>query len=187
MRDFIWTPAGRTRGRPGVVPRTAAAIILAVVAAGCGGDSSGPVIDIQKVAGTYGLATLTFDPQGSLPESDIRAKLNTSVQMILAGGAGALQIVYQNPITNLFTTISGTYRTTSTGARLEFAANSGYPSLLLSRTMDFAFDSIAGTLSFSGSSPDGVSRQRLVQLVPELANEQLLDPVPGSLTVTFVK
>jgi hypothetical protein len=163
------------------------ALLLAVAATACGGDGgSGPSIDMQIVTGSYALTTLAFDPQGSLPETDIRAVLNTSVQMILAS-SGAVQIVYQDPTSGLFTTIGGTYRTTSTGARIDFAAGSPYPSLLLSRQMNFAYDSTAHTLSFSGPSPDGVTRARLVALVPALASEQLLDPVPGTLRVTFTR
>jgi hypothetical protein len=163
------------------------ALLLALAATACGGDDgSGPSIDMQAVAGSYALTTLAFDPQGSLPETDIRAVLNTSVQMILAS-TGAVQVVYQDPTSGLFTTIGGTYRTTSTGARVDFAAGSPYPSLLLSRQMNFAYDSTAHTLSFSGSAPDGVTRARLVALVPALASEQLLDPVPGTLRVTFTK
>ncbi|CAN5240108.1 hypothetical protein BH23GEM2_BH23GEM2_19100 [soil metagenome] len=52
--------------------------------------------------------------------------------------------------------------------------------------MTFAFVS-PGTLTFDGESPDGVDRQRLVQLVPEWQGEQLLDPVPGRLIIVFMK
>jgi hypothetical protein len=151
--------------------------------AGCG-DSTGPSIDTSLVVGTYAMTALSFDPQGSLPAIDINARLNTSVQLIVSN-TGALQIVYQDPVSNLFTTIQGTYRGTEDGVRIDFASNSAYDGLLLSRRMDFAYDSTTTTLSFNAASPDGANRQRLLQLAPELANEQLLDPTPGTLHVTF--
>jgi hypothetical protein len=161
-----------------------AMLALTMGLAACGDDSTGPTVDTQLVTGTWNLATLTFDPQGSLPEIDIRSRLNTNVQMIMAA-AGAVQIVYQDPSSGLFTTIAGNYRTTASGVRIDFTSGTGFPSLLLSRRTDLAYDSIAKTLSFEGASPDGISRQRLIQLAPEFANEQLLDPTPGTLKVLF--
>lgn len=152
----------------------------------CGDGTTAPVLDRDVVAGTYALTTLTFDPQGSLPEADIRARLGTNVQMILAP-TGTVQIVYQDPVTNLFTTIQGTYRTTAAGIRVDFPSNAGHGSLLLPRRLDLTFNQAAGTLSFDGDAPDGVDRARLQQLVPDLANEQLLNPTPGRLRVTFTR
>lgn len=173
-----------SRGRHSTLVGTGLAILVALAGA-CGDDGpSGPTLDINLVAGTYNLTVLTFDPQGILPQNDIRATLGTAPQLIL-NTSGAAQIVYQDPATNLFTTIAATYRTTADGIRLDFASNSPYASLLLSRRMDFTFSSSPKTLTFEGEAPDGVSRARLIQLVPQLANEQLLDPVPGVLRVIF--
>ncbi len=142
-------------------------------------------IDITLVAGTYDLTLLRFDPQGSLPDTDILPTLGQdNVQLILTTNRSA-QIVYQDPITNLFTTIEGTFRTTEAGARIEFQSNAPYRQLLLSRRMDFVLNGT--TLSFDAAAPDGVSRARLLELVPAFEGEQLLDPVPGTLRVTFSK
>lgn len=158
-----------------------------LVATACGDSPSEPDgIDITLVAGTWDLATLRFDPQGSLPDTDILPTLGQdNVQLILTTNRTA-QIVYQDPISNLFTTIEGTFRTTEGGARIEFQSNAPYRQLLLSRRMEFT---LAGgtTLTFDAAAPDGVSRARLLELVPAFEGEQLLDPVPGTLRVTFTR
>ena len=153
---------------------------------GCGGDgSSATGLDIQELVGTYSLTRLSFDPQGALPDADILVALGTSPELIVTANQQA-QIVYQDPISGLFTTISATAKTTARGLRLTFSGNSLYADLLLSRNMEFAFSASTGTLAFDDESPDGVSRQRLVRLIQAWENEQLFDPVPGRLRVTFV-
>jgi len=164
----------------------AAAFILTIGSlAACGDDGpTGPVLDVALVAGTYNMTVLAFDPQGILPEVDVLAGLGTSPQLILSA-TGTAQIVYQDPTTSLFTTIAGSFRTTEAGVRLDFATNSNYGSLLLSRRMDFVFTSSPKRLTFDSAAPDGANRLRLIQLAPAFANEQLLDPVPGTLRVVF--
>ena len=44
-----------------------------------------------------------------------------------------------------------------------------------------------GVLEYLEEAPDGVRRGRLIELVPEWADEQLLDPVPGVLQVVFTR
>ncbi len=164
----------------------AAAVAAVMGTAGCGGDEpAGPVLDIALVTGTYNMTTLAFDPQGSLPEVDALAGLGTQPQLILSP-TGSAQIVYQDPSTNLFTTITATFRTTADGARITFASNTPYATLLLSRQMDFVLET-TGTkrLTFNAVAPDGVNRARLVQLAPQFEDEPLLNPVPGTLRVTF--
>jgi hypothetical protein len=68
---------------------------------------------------------------------------------------------------------------------LDFASNATYGQLLFSRRMDFT---LSGTsLLFDDAAPDGVTRARLIELVPAFGNEQLLDPTPGDLRVTFAR
>lgn len=156
--------------------------------AACGDDATGPVLDTALVTGTYSLTTLSFDPQGSLPAVDALAEIGTQPQLIIAS-SGTAQIVYQDPSTNLFTTITGSFRTTVDGARVTFDESSPYATLLLSRRMDFVLDSLTTPrrLRFDAAAPDGVNRARLIELAPALANEQLLNPVPGDLTVIFTR
>jgi hypothetical protein len=143
-------------------------------------------LDIQDLVGTYSMTRLAFDPQGTLPEANILAALGTTPELILTANSQG-QIVYQDPISGLFTTVSCTTKITKTGLRVTFAGNSLYGDLLLSRTMDFSYSEAAGTLAFDDDSPDGVRRQKLTRLVPAWAGEQLFDPVPGRLRVTFQK
>ncbi len=158
----------------------------ALFAAGCDDSPTEPEgIPIAEVIGSYDLTTLTFDPQGSLPESDVRARLGAdNVQLILASNRSA-QIVYQDPLSGLFTTITATFRTTATGVRIDFNSGSPYRQLLLSRQMEFTRS--GASLTFAGDSPDGVARDRLIELVPDFEGEQLLDPTPGTLQVTFTR
>jgi hypothetical protein len=165
---------------------TLAAALLLPGLAGCG-DSTGPDgIDIDIVVGTYSLTTLRFDPQGSLPDIDVLPALATSGTQLILTSNGAMQIVHQDPTTGLFVTIQGTFKTSPDGVRLDFAENSQYAEMLLTRRMAFTHNAAAGTLVFDDDT-DGVSRTRLIALVPALATEQLLDPTPGRLRLTFTR
>lgn len=158
---------------------------LLVAVAACGDDSptEPPGLELSLVVGTYDLTRLTFDPQGTLGNTDVVPTLGQdNVQLILTESRTA-QVIFQDPITSLFTTLPGTFRTTEAGVRLEFASNAGFRQLLLSRRMDFTLTGT--TLSFDGEAPDGVSRDRLLELVPAFEGEQLLDPTPGVLGVSF--
>lgn len=151
----------------------------------CGSDGpsvTGP--DLNDLVGTYALTQLTFDPQGALPEVDLLAVLGTSPDLIVASDKQA-QIVYQDTISGLFTTISATAKTTKTSLRLTFSGNSSYADLILSRTMDFTVVEGISRLVFDGEAPDGARRQKLTRLVQDWQDEQLFDPVPGRLKVTF--
>lgn len=53
--------------------------------------------------------------------------------------------------------------------------------------LQYSFDRSTPVLVFSGAPPDGVSRQRLVGIVQDWQQEQLLDPVPGTLRVMFTR
>lgn len=166
---------------------TAACLAGVLVVSACGDDGpTEPNIDLSEVVGTWSLTELTFDPQGVLPETDVLTLLGTAPQLIVTPSRAA-QLVYSDPVSGLFTTIPATVRTTPTGVRIDFDRNSGYAGLLLSRQMEFQLQQTGGNsvLTFDADSPDGVNRQRLVQLVPAWQNEQLLDPVPGQVRVTF--
>lgn len=164
---------------------SAAMAVSILLSASCGDDGpTEPSLDIADLAGTYALTQLSFDPQGVLPELDVLAAVGTAPQLIVTVNKTA-QIVYQDAISGLFQTIAASVRTTPTGLRLDFASGSNYAGLLLSRRMDFTFTASTRTLAFNTDAPDGANRQRLIQLVPAWANEQLLDPVPGRLRVTF--
>ncbi|MBT8397644.1 MAG: hypothetical protein KJN92_11790 [Gemmatimonadetes bacterium] len=152
---------------------------------GCGGDGSSVTgLDMEDLVGTYSLTKLSFDPQGALPEADILGALGTVPELIVTTNNQA-QIVYRDPISALFSTISASTKATKTGLRVSFGGNSAYADLLLARSMDLVFSEAPGTLSFDDESPDGVRRQKLTRLIQDWVGEQLFDPVPGRLRVTF--
>lgn len=162
---------------------------LFLLVAGCGSSSTDPdALEPAAVAGTYALTTLTFDPQGVLPEMDVRSRIESEHRPTLALTAqGAAQVVFLDPTTELTQTVNGTFSTSSTEVEITFAQNSDYPRFLLSRRMAFTHTAGPPTLTFQGPAPDGVSRQRLVELIPEWEGEQLLNPTPGDLRVVFTR
>jgi hypothetical protein len=159
------------------------AMVATALLVGCGGDASGP--SRPELAGTYELTDLRFDPQGVLPEVDLLPRLNGTPRLVLAPG-GTAQLVFEDPTTGLVTTVTGSYSTPQQGARIDFGTDTGYGQVLLSRRMTFNYTAPV-TLAFDAESPDGVDRTRLIQLVPEWADEQLLNPVPGRLIVVFTR
>lgn len=158
---------------------------VVLVLLSCSGDAAGP--SRTEVQGTYQLTTLMFDPQGSLPAVDLLARMDGAIPRLVLAPAGQAQLVFEDPETGLITTANGTYSTPQAAVRIDFGTGDEHQTVLLSRRMTFASDEAATSLTFDGASPDGVARDRLVQLVPEFADEQLLDPVPGQLSVGFTR
>ncbi len=173
--------------RPTVAIATAVGLVLLL---GCGGDSpTGPALPFSAVAGLYDLGALTFDPAGSLPAMNIKPRLTGVVAPQLnLSNTGTAQLVFRDPVSGEFKTAAGKYTTGDSTVTITWNDNEPYGLFLLSKRMSYQF-STSGSggvqLSFSGTSPDGVSRARLVGLVPEWQDEQLFDPVPGTLSVVF--
>lgn len=165
--------------------RTFCFVLVAITLLSCGGDAAGP--SRPQVAGSYDLTALTFDPQGSLPGVDILGRLEGNVPRLVLAPGGEAQLVFEDPATGLITTTDGAYSTPESAVRIDFGADNAFRSVLLSRRMTFAIDDAAATLGFDGAAPDGVPRDRLIQLVAEFADEQLLDPAPGQLVVEFTR
>jgi hypothetical protein len=163
-----------------------AGILLLPFLVACGGDPAGP--SRTELAGSYQLTALSFDPQGVLPEVDLLPRLGGAEvpRLVLAPG-GEAQLVFEDPATGLIRVADGVYSTPQVGARIDFGTGTAFRAILLSRRMTFVWSEVEQTLTFSGPAPDGVDRDRLVQLVPEWAGEQLLDPVPGQLEITFTR
>ncbi|HSJ24827.1 MAG TPA: hypothetical protein VK929_09180 [Longimicrobiales bacterium] len=155
---------------------------LGVTMTACGGDPSTP--SRPDVAGTYQMTQLVFDPQGVLPEVNILERVSGAAPRLVLAPAGEAQLIFEDPATGLITTSTGRYTTPEGAVRIDFGDGDAYRTVLLSRRMVFTGST---SITFEGSAPDGVSRPRLLQLVPEWADEQLLDPVPGQLTVTFTR
>lgn len=152
----------------------------------CGGDGPSGVPDLDA-RGTYVLTELSFDPQGLLPSVDLRARITGTLPRLVLATGGQAQLVYEDPATGLITTVDATYQPTRAGeVRITFPTSTSLQAgIFLSRTMTFSFDETNRALTFEGTSPDGVSRQQLIALVPEWTAEQLFDPVPGTLRVIY--
>jgi hypothetical protein len=162
------------------------ASFLLTAAAACEDATTEPTLEIEDVGGLYTMTVLRFDPDGSLPENNLLAPTVNAARLNLTAAERA-QIVWVNPSTSLTVTVAGTYSTTTNGVRVQFEEGSPYGELLLSREMSFTYSPEVGVLTFEGPAPDGVSRTRLRELVPSLAGEQLLDPTPGRLRISFTR
>ncbi len=165
--------------------RTLALLTGTALLMACGGDPSGPARTDR--AGTYHLTELRFDPQGVLPEVDLLTRLDvTGVQLSLSED-GRAQLLFQEPGTGFVTVVEGTYSTPDIGARIHFLASPALRRAMIPSRLTYTYSPAEGTLAFDDEAPDGVDRQRLLQLVPEWSGEQLLDPVPGRLTLVFTR
>jgi hypothetical protein len=162
------------------------ALLAVSVMIACDVDPSGP--SRAELAGTYRLTELRFDPQGLLPEVELLSRMTAAnvPRLVLAPG-GEAQLIFEDPNTGLVTISDGSYSTPEVGARIDFGTGNAFRNVFLSRRMTFTYSAAAGTLSFQGVAEDGADRTRLRQLVPEWAEEQLLDPTPGDLTVVFTR
>lgn len=152
-------------------------------------DSSDPVqvVDVD-VRGNYDLTALKFDPQGVLPEVDLKSRITSTIPKLNLATNNQAQLVFTDPNTGLITVSNATYTVNNAGNQISLdfgTANTSYTQTFLSRKMTFGYNQTTHALTFSTASPDGVTRARLIQLVPEWKDEQLLDPVPGTLTVVF--
>lgn len=159
-------------------------LVAALLGACDGDDPEAPDLDVR---GNYTLTELSFDPMGSLPTIDLRARTTATIPRLVLVSGGRGQLIFEQPASGLITTAEATYSiTTDDDVRIDFGENASLQrSVFLSRRMTFSYDGVARALQFAGSSPDGVDRQRLLALVPEWTQEQLFDPVPGTLRVEY--
>lgn len=164
--------------------QAALAVILPGLAA-CGGDDpTEPGLDPELVAGIYTPTTLSFDPQGSLPEVNLLDGIGQEIVPFLSIATNrSFQFLFIDNQTKEVVVAGGTYETLADGIRLRFQSASDARRLLLPTELDLTFAELAGTLSFSGEV--AAPRSRLFELVPDWAQEPLADPVPGTLAVEF--
>lgn len=165
------------------------AVVAAVLTAACGGsdrpDPMGP--EETDVAGHYTLIALAFDPQGSLPEVDLLARMTGPAPTLVLANDGRAQLVYRDPETNLVELAEAQFVIMRDG-NIQFTFDEETPlhnQTLLSPAMRFTFSESPKTLAFDTNAPGGIDRTTLLQLVPEWEEEQLFDPVPGHLRVTY--
>lgn len=168
--------------------RAIALTAVTAVLAACGDDSpTEPTLTRAEVSGTYDLTVLSFDPQGSLPAVNLRERLVLQNPTLQLTSGGVAQLSYRDPQTNLLVTANGTYTTTTEFVRVDFGQSGEHRALLLSREMTFSFQTAGQTTLNFESDDAAVPRDRLLELAPEFAEEQLFDPVPGTLEATFRK
>ncbi len=162
------------------------ALSAAAGLAGCG-DNNPTELQIQpEMVGIYSLTALRFDPQGSAPEGNVLPLIQGSQPQLVISQTGVFQIAFVDPNTHLIRTASGNVSRTGNGLRLVFGSQTAADELLLPHRLELTWDAGASTLTFTGLAD--VSRARLLELFPDLyADEQLFDPVPGTLTVAFQK
>src|SRR5690606_5131219 len=116
----------------------------------CGDDTNPVGVPDLDVRGNYQLMELSFDPQGSLPDVDLRARITGTVPRLVLANSGRAQLVYEDPTTGLVTTVDATYELTSTGGvRLTFPTSTSLQGgIFLSRVMIFAYDQEQKSLTF---------------------------------------
>lgn len=167
------------------VLRTAAVLACSALI-GCGDvDTTGPSVDRGEVAGVYHLAALTFDPQGSLPKTDIMSRLAPAdrPELVLSRSDDTFQSITRDPDSGRIIAVEGTYTPLTGLVRLRFKKAADADRLLLPQRAEFDFDKTAMTLSYHANT--AVSLARLRELVPEYRTEQLPDPVLGALVLVF--
>lgn len=166
------------------------AIALSFGLAACGDDGTGPRLpDLTRadVAGHYEMTALTFDPQGSLPEVDLFARLPEPLPSLVLVANGQAQLVSRDPETGLIAVAAATYTVSSLG-RVQFTFDQSstlHLQTLLASSMVFDFVATPRSLVFDATVTGGIDRATLLELVPEWEDEQLFDPVPGVLRVVY--
>lgn len=164
-----------------------AALLAALPAGACDNPAAPDRLEPAELAGTYDIAVLTFDPQGSaLGTEDILARLDARRLPELTLTDTLVELAFVDPSTGEDELAEGGFTTGEETVRVMFADTAGpYRLLLLPQTLTYAYDEHARTLEFSGGTD--VERARLTTLVPEFGDEALPDPVPGTLTVLFTR
>lgn len=164
---------------------------MAALALGaCGDDDpirNDPDLTRADVAGQYEMTALTFDPQGSLPQMDLLARLDSAnlPDLIVASNEDSLQLVFRDPDGGLVRIVPGAYALNDDGLVATLANSSDPARLLLPRVLGYAFTEADGTLSFTGQVSADTSR--LFVIVPEWSGEPVTSPLPGTLHVEWTR
>lgn len=147
-------------------------------------DPTGPVQDYSQVSGVYHLEALSFDPQGSLPKTDLISRLAIRDRPELyLGKDGLFDALTRDQELGRPVLVEGTYSYKNGEVQLNFKKMADAEQFFLPQKVSFVFDKTAMTLSYHANT--GVSLKRLRQVVPEFRTEQLPDPVVGELVVVF--
>jgi|SRR5688572_1623226 len=165
------------------------AALLAVAMAGCGDDDEKepfrPGEDRERVAGVYIIDTYTFDPQGSLPETDILARIGAKdrPELILSRTEDRAQLFFRSPVSGAYLLVEGKYSIRRDVVRLDFRSAKEADQVFLGQRFDLTFDVATATLTADEFVT--VPLSPLVELVPEWRDEPLTDPLPGRIRLRF--
>ena len=175
--------------RIGAVARALAALLLVAGVVACG-DDDGPTstdaLDSELVVGKYDYQTLAFDIAGpTFGSYDILQALNLDpdTHFLVIANDGTAQLAFEAPNTGALRIAQATYRMLGDGVRIEFQNAERPAELLIPQVIDLVYDETTDELTFTGDV--SVALSRLEALFPELAEEPLGDPGPGTLTVVF--
>lgn len=165
-----------------------ALVAAAALLAACGDDDPAdpdePDLTRADVEGQYVITELSFDPQGSLPLTDLLTRVDfaETPELILSATDDSLQLIFRIE-GDLLRVIEGEYDLGDTGLTVELDNALEPGEILLPRVTNYFFDEESATLSFNGTiQADTV---RLFELVPEWSGEPVANPLPGTLRVTF--
>ena len=164
------------------------AVAALVMMPACDGDRDPFQVEQIELRGQYELTQLSFDPQGVLPLVELKDRVGTNLPRLVLAQNLRAQLIVTDTL-GLTSLANGTYASThADSVQLDFGTNpSIYGRILMSQSMRFFRSEGSASLTFSGAHPEGLERARLLELVPEFEGEQLLDPVPGILTITFTR
>lgn len=161
------------------------ALVAWVAMTGCGGkDATGPTKDYSQVSGVYHLEALSFDPQGSLPKTDLISRLAVADRPELyLGTDGSFDALTRDHGVGRPVLVGGRYTFINGQVQLKFKRAEDAQRFFLPQQVELNFDKTAMTLSYHANT--SVSLVRLRELVPEFRTEQLPDPVLGELVLVF--
>ena len=167
-----------------------AVVGLAIAFAACGDDDpsgpDNPDLTRADVAGVYNMTELSFDPNGSLPLVNLltRGSAAQVPELIVAADRDSLQLVFRLE-GSLLRVVRGSYDLDDDGISVELVNAAEPAEILIPRNLDYLFDDEAETLRFSGAITADTTR--LFTLVPEWSGEPVINPLPGTLSVTFTR
>lgn len=164
----------------------------ACIVGACGDDDPNrpddPDLTRADVAGQYEMTELSFDPQGSLPEMDLLARLDNSdlPDLRLYSTQDSVQLVFIDPEDDVaLRIVPGTYELGDEDVTIELQSSLDASRLLLPAALRYGFDASSETLSFTGTIQADTTR--LFALVPEWSGEPVTNPLPGILSVRFAR
>lgn len=171
--------------------KVAAALMILVGSAGCGGDGGGPVGPTpQEIAGIYSLCALTFDPEGDLLSTvdvmdrgiELEGVRHPQLQVDASRG---FQILLTPEGQFVERSLLGTYLQSGNRLRLTFAGGTASPAdFLLPPTLELAFQQTPKSLTTAATPVYEVDRATYARLAGQ-SESGLAERIPGKLMAAF--